>query len=133
MSRKLRECWSWRGLRIASSGLASVPLLLPPMLRPDIISQSKHSLIPIYKTAAGTGRDLLLLTQQAGPVPSIRVQQWPGPQAAQVSVWPMPSGLSTLGGMVGLGVASVTRHKVQNATLEYVLSLDTLGDAAEPV
>lgn len=34
---------------------------------------------------------------------------------------------------MGLGVASVTRHKVQNATLEYVLSLDTLGDAAEPV
>lgn len=47
--------------------------------------------------------------------------------------WAEPSGQSTLGGMVSLGVASVTRHKVGNVALEYVLNLETLGDVAEPV
>lgn len=73
---------------ISYSGLANVPQLLPPMLRADIINQSRHlsdtpanlnlswNFLAIHKPAAGTGSDLLLLTQQAGPILLIRVQLW---------------------------------------------------------
>lgn len=104
--------------------------LFPSMLRANIINQSTHfsdtpanlnlswNFLTIHKTASGTGSDLLLLTQQAGPILLIRVQLWPGHQDR---------------GMVGLGVASMTGQKVGVVTLDCVLSLETLGDVAEPV
>lgn len=130
---------------ISYSGLANVPQVLLPMLRADIINQSRHlsdtpanlhlnwNFLTIHKTAAGTGSDLLLLTQQAGPVLLIRVHPWPGHQATWVVVQSGSSGQSALGRMMGLRVASMTGQRVGNVALEYERSLETLGGVAEPV